>query len=68
MLVKLKLPTYVQEFIKKGKEKQKKVLSEPDPEEKDGTPMVDEKIITDALYNSVIKCQYEEENNAVFNV
>jgi hypothetical protein len=31
----MKLPGLVQDFIKKGKDKQKKVLSEPDPEEND---------------------------------
>mgnify|MGYP002820911963 CR=1 FL=1 len=28
----------------------------------------EEKIIADALYNAVIKCQYHIESNAVFNV
>ena len=45
--------------------------SEPDPEEKEETPeqlqQKDEKIITDSLYNAVIKSQYDLENNGTFN-
>lgn len=51
----------------------KQVLSEPDPEEKEDNQhelenIREEKIITDALYNAVIKSQYDLENNGVFNV
>ena len=46
---------------------------EPDPEEKDenyknSILARDDRIITNALYNSVIRAQYELEKNAVFNV
>jgi hypothetical protein len=48
-------------------------VNEPDPEEKDENHQEalqeqEEKIITDALYNSVIKCQYHIETQGVFNV
>ena len=56
----MKFANDVAEFIRLGKEQQKQVLSEPDPEEKDESmqenlQMKDEKIITDSLYNAVIK-------------
>lgn len=35
MLVKMKFANDVAEFIRLGKEQQKQVLSEPDPEEKE---------------------------------
>ena len=71
-MIKTKLANDVAEFIKIGKEQQKQVLSEPDPEEKEQTPelqqQTEEKIITDSLYNAVIKSQYDLENNGQFNV
>jgi len=72
LLVKIRFADYVQEFIQKYKE-QHKVGTEPDPEEKDENYLdmlqqQEEKVICDAFYNSVIKCQYDQENNAVFNV
>ena len=72
MLIKMKFADFLQEFLHQGKE-QAKVNSEPDPEEKgeDYQEMLqaqEEKIIADALYNAVIKCQYHIESNAVFNV
>lgn len=59
MLIKMKFATYLEEFIAQAKEQQK-INQEPDPEEKDEQyyEMINsqnEKIITDALYNSVIK-------------
>ena len=55
----MKFATYLEEFIAQAKEQQK-INQEPDPEEKDEQyyEMINsqnEKIITDALYNSVIK-------------
>lgn len=72
MLVKMKFADYLQEFLHQGKE-QTRVNNEPDPEEKDENFQEsiieqEEKVITDALYNSVIKCQYHIETNGVFNV
>lgn len=61
MLIKMNFADNIQEFIRQGKEQQKaQIKLEPEPEEKDENyyEMVqhrEEKIITDALYNSVIK-------------
>jgi len=74
LLIKLKFADHIQDFIAQGKAEQKaKVNLEPDPEEKDEAyyeqiNQQEEKIITDALYNSVIKAQFEQEINKVFNV
>ena len=74
MLIKMNFADNIQEFIKQGREQQKaQIKAEPEPEEKDETyyeilQQREEKIITDALYNSVIKSQYEQETNSVFNV
>ena len=67
----MKFADFLQDFLHQGKE-QARVRSEPDPEEKDdnqeSATETEDKIITDALYNSVIKCQYHVEANSVFNV
>jgi len=65
MLIKMKFANYLEEFIQQAKD-QLKVQVEPDPEEKDDNyyeaiNQQNEKTITDALYNSVIKSQYELE-------
>lgn len=59
-MVKMKLANDVADFIRLGKEQMKQVLSEPDPEEKEENQqellnLREDKIITDSLYNSVIK-------------
>jgi len=61
----MKFANYLEEFIQQAKD-QLKVQVEPDPEEKDDNyyeaiNQQNEKTITDALYNSVIKSQYELE-------
>lgn len=73
MFVKMKLSNFITDHILKAKESNKKVISEPDPEEKDD-PNFDimatreEKIITHSLYNSLIQTQNEIEQNGSFNV
>lgn len=70
--MKIKLADYIQEAIFKHKE-QMKVLTEPDPEEKDDFSVSpgqeqEEKAIVDSMYDSVIQLQRDAESNAVFNV
>ena len=73
MFVKMKLSNYITDHIFKAKESNKKVMSEPDPEEKDD-PNFDhlatreEKIITHSLYNSLIQTQNEIEQNGSFKM
>ena len=73
MLVKMNFADFLQESIHSGKELQKKIQGEPDPEEKDDNQAEihqthEEKLLSDALYNSVLKAQYQLETNGVFNV
>ena len=72
LLVKSKLANFVADHINSGKEQQK-VLSEPDPEEKDEVHQEqaqakEETLVSDALYNSIIKSQMDLEQNGQFNV
>lgn len=73
MMVKMNMSQCLSNFITQGKENQKGVLSEPDPEEKDENHFDvlnqrQEKIITDSLYNCMIKQQTDLETNGQFNV
>ena len=72
MLVKMNFADGLQECIYQAKEAQSKIQAEPDPEEKDENSEAqqaqEERIIADAMYNSVIRAQYQLERNAVFNV
>jgi hypothetical protein len=63
----MKMPGTLSDCITKAQEKQKHVLSEPDPEEKDDheatMQLREEKIYTDCLYNTSIAMQQEIESN-----
>ena len=60
MLVKMNFADFLQESIHAGQEVQKKIQTEPDPEEKDENiaevhQQQEEKLLSDSLYNSVLK-------------
>jgi hypothetical protein len=68
-MVKLRLADYVQDSLSAIKN-QAKIESEPDPEEKDerGSSLLEERQVTQALYESIIRLQYDLEQNKIFNV
>jgi hypothetical protein len=68
----MKLANFISDEITQKKEKQKSVISEPDPEEKDVEQPLsahrEQEILRDSLYNGIIKCQTDMETNGQFNV